>query len=178
MTPDTPAIPDMPHRPRRTAAQRGFTLLEMLLTIVIMMIAASMVVPMFGTSDSVYVSAGVALMVADLDYAQATAINDPTDDVAVHFDTVAGRWWLTPAADPATTLTMSNGEPYDTTMGVGRADLAIDVTIALSGVVGNEFSYDAYGRLSQTDNAVITLARGSSRAVITIDAEMGFLTAQ
>lgn len=161
-------------RPRRAA----FTLIEMLITVIVMMIAASMVVPMFGTSDSAYVSAGAAIMIADLDFAQATAINDPSDDVTIHFDTAASRWWLTPAGDPGTTLTMSNSDPYDTTMGVGRADLAIDVTIALSGVTGDEFSYDAYGRLSQTDDAVITLARGDSRTVITIDAEMGFLTAE
>ncbi len=176
MTLNTPTIADMPHR-RTGAARRGFTLIEMLVTIVVMMIAASMVVPMFGTSDSAYVSAGAAIMISDLDYAQAAAINDPTDDVTVHFDTLAGRWWLTPAGDPATTLTMSNGDPYDTTMGIGRADLAIDVAIALAGVTGDAFSYDAYGRLSQADNAVITLSRGSSQTVITIDAEMGFLTA-
>jgi len=73
---------------------------------------------------------------------------------------------------------MSSGEPYDTTMGIGRADLAIDVAIALSGITADTFSYDAYGRLSQTDDAVITLSRGESRTVITIDAEMGFLAAQ
>lgn len=164
--------------PHPDVSPRGFTLIEMLLTVVIMLIAASMVVPMFGTSDSAYVSAGASLMVADLDFAQATAINDPSDDVAIHFDTAAGRWWLTPAGDPGTTLQMSSGDPYDTTMGLGRADLAIDVTIALSGIVSDEFTYDAFGRLGQTENAIITLARGDSQIVITIDAEMGFLTAE
>ncbi|MCC6908280.1 MAG: prepilin-type N-terminal cleavage/methylation domain-containing protein [Phycisphaerales bacterium] len=158
--------------------QRGFTLLEVMLTAILMMIAAAMVIPMFGTSDSAYVSAGAALMVSDLDFAQATAINEPTDDVAVHFDTANARWWITPASDPATPFTMTNGDPYDTTMGVGRADLAVDVAIAVSGMVADEFAYDAYGRLSQSTDAVITLSRGTSQTVITIDAELGFLTAQ
>lgn len=179
-TPRTSAAPGPDNRARTSpSGRRGFTLFEMMLTVILMMIAASMVIPMFGSSDSAYVSSGAALMIADLDFAQATAINDPADDVTIHFDTAAARWWLTPASDPATTLTMSNGDPYDTTMGVGRADMAVDVAIALGGgIVGDEFSYDAYGRLSQNDDAIITLSRGSSQTVITIDAEMGFLNAQ
>ncbi len=161
-----------------TAQRRGFTLFEVLLTALLMMIAASMVIPMFGTSDSAYVSAGAALMISDLDFAQATAINEPSDDVAVHFDIANARWWITPASDPGTPFTMTNGDPYDTTMGVGRADLAVDVAIAVSGMVDDEFAYDAYGRLSQSTDAVITLSRGTSQTVITIDAELGFLTAQ
>ncbi len=178
-TPDSLFASTACDEPRAASRRRGFTLFEMMLTVVLMAIAAAMVVPMFGSSDSAYVSNGAAIMIADLDFAQATAINEPSDDVTVHFDTAAARWWLTPASDPGTIFTMSSGDPYDTTMGVGRADMAVDVAIALgAGIVGDEFSYDAYGRLSQSENAVITLSRGTAQVVITIDAEMGFLAAE
>lgn len=161
------------------SARRAFTLFEMLLTTVLIIIAAAMVVPLFGSSDSAYVSAGASVMIADLDFAQATAINDPSDDITVHFEPANARWWITTAGDPGTTLTQSNGDPYDTTMGAGRAEMAVDVTITLGGgITGDAFSYDAFGRLTQDENAIITLARGSSQTVITIDAEMGFLNAQ
>ncbi len=164
--------------PIPVAAPHGFTLLEMLVTVILMAIAAAMMVPMLASNDSSYVSAGVGLIVADLDFAQTTAINDPGDNAVVHFDPAASRWWITKESTPGTILTMTTGEPYDTTMGVGRAETAINVTFSLVYATDNKIVYDAFGRLTQAVNPVITVTSGSASSQITIDAETGFLTAE
>lgn len=167
-----------PPTPIPVPAARGFTLLEMLVTVILIAIAAAMMVPMLASNDSSYVSAGVGLIVADLDFAQATAINDPSDNTVVHFDPTASRWWITKESTPETTLTMTSGEPYDTTMGVGRAETAINVAFSLVYATDNQIVYDAFGRLTQAVNPTITVTSGSASSQITIDAETGFLTAQ
>jgi len=164
--------------PSQSADRRAFTLLEMLVTVILMAIAASMIVPMLASNDSSYVSAGVGLIVADLDFAQSSAINDPSDNIVVHFDSAAGRWWITQESTPETILTMSNGEPYDTTMGVGRAETASNVAFTIADAVNDEIVYDPFGRLVQTVNPTITVTSGSASSQIVIDAETGFLTAQ
>lgn len=167
-----------PLRVVRGRPARAFTLLEILVTIILMAIAAAMMVPMLSSNNSSYVSAAVGLIVADLDFAQSTAINDPSDNVVLHFDPAAGRWWITRESTPGTILTMSSGEPYDTTLGVGRAEMAVNVAFSLADAVNNEIAYDAFGRLTQSVNPTITLTSGSATGVIVIDAETGFLTAQ
>ncbi len=167
-----------PTFPAHAKARTAFTLLEMLVTIILIAIAAAMMVPMLASNDASYVAAGVGLMVADFDFAQSTAISDPSDNVAVHFDAAAGRWWITREGTPDTTLTMSNGEPYDTTMGQGRAEMAFNVAFTLDHVYGNKIVYEAFGRLVQSSSPTITVTSGGASSLIVIDAETGFLTAQ
>jgi len=66
----TPARPSNGHSPRR----RGYTLVEVLITVAILAIAAAMVIPSFGSTDVLRVQAGVRSIVADLTTAQSDAL--------------------------------------------------------------------------------------------------------
>ena len=155
---------------------RGFTLIEMMITVAIMGIAASIIMPALANTDYSVVKAGASLMVGDFDFAQTMAISDPSDMTVVKFDSVNSRWWVAPFTKPNTPYVKPySTETYDTTMGVGRAYLATGVTFTLANVTNNMIAYNAFGQLNQTTNPGVTLIYGSVSATITIDAETGFL---
>jgi len=151
----------------------------MMITVAIMGIAASIILPALSNNESTYVDAGVSLMVGDFDFAQTMAISDPSDMSIVKFDAPNSRWWVAPFSNPDTPYTKAySTETFDTTMGVGRAYLAEGVTFSLSNVTNNFIAYDAFGQLNQTTNPQIIFTYGSATATITIDYETGFLTVQ
>ena len=151
----------------------------MLITAAIIAIAAAMALPLLAVSDFHYVDAGASLMVSDFDFAQTTAISQPSEKALVRFDPLASRWWVAPESAPDTPYTAEyTNEPYDTTMGVGRAEVALDVTFTLVNVTNNTITYDAFGALDQDLSPQIVLARNSATRTITVDADLGFLSVE
>lgn len=162
---------------------RGFTLIELMITVMLMGIAAAMVIPAINSTDSTHLAAGVSLMIADMDFAQTMAINVPAEKVLLRFDPDNARWWVAPQSAPNQPyLHLYTNDPYDTTMGAGRAMSAIGVTftvVDMEKVISDyQIAYDAFGALDQTTNPQIVLTSGDFSSTITIDAEIGFLTAQ
>lgn len=149
-----------------------------MITITVISILAAMVMPMMAVSDKNYVAAGAGLMMSDLDFAQSQAINEPGDQVVVRFDFKAGRWWVAPESTPTVPFTRQySNEPYDTTMGVGRALLAEGVTFSLTNVEPTGITYNAFGQLTQSDTPTIDVTRGEATITITVDVETGFSAA-
>lgn len=62
------------HRTSPARARRGYTLLEMLLVVGLLAIAATLVVPAMGNTDILRVQAAVRTLVADMTFAQADAL--------------------------------------------------------------------------------------------------------
>ena len=58
----------------RVRVHRAYTLVEMLLTVAILAIAATMVIPSMGDSDTLRVQAAIRVIVADLTFAQSDAL--------------------------------------------------------------------------------------------------------
>jgi prepilin-type N-terminal cleavage/methylation domain-containing protein len=58
----------------RSPRRSGYTLVEVLITVAILAIAAAMVIPSFGSTDVLRVQAGVRSIVADLTTAQSDAL--------------------------------------------------------------------------------------------------------
>lgn len=58
----------------KTGLQRGFSMVEILVVIVIIAIAAMMAVPMFSSAGSVQVKSAANIIAADLEYAKSMAI--------------------------------------------------------------------------------------------------------
>ena len=61
-----------PHHP--SLRRRGYTLIELLITIAVMGLAAAIVVPQFSGTDSMRVQAAVRNIIADITFAQADAL--------------------------------------------------------------------------------------------------------
>lgn len=163
---------------KNTHYPRGFTLIELMLVCILIVIATAMVMPAMNSNDVNFLQAGVNIMISDLDYAQATSINEPSEMVYVCFDPAASRWWVAPESTPDIPYTHQyTNDPYDSTMGVGVAAPAQGVTFSVTNMAGNRIKYDAFGRLTQILDPLIILTCGEYQATITIDTETGFLTA-
>jgi len=159
--------------------RHAFTMVEMMIAVAVMGIAAAIILPALSSDEIVYVDSAVSLMVGDLDFAQTMAISDPSDMTVVKFDAPNKRWWVAPYSTPDTPYTkIYSDEPYDTTLGVGRAYLSADVAFTLNNMTDNFIAYNAFGQLNQTTNPRIIFTYGTASATITIDAETGFLTVQ
>lgn len=84
----------MPCRPRRNSvAHQGFTLIEILVVLVILGIAAAMVVPRITGMGDMQASGAARILLADMQYAQNEAIVTQKD-VTVTFNTGNGSYVL------------------------------------------------------------------------------------
>ncbi len=169
--------------PRRALRARNhraaFTLVEMMITVAVMGIAAAIILPAMSNNDATYADAGSSLLVGDFDFAQTMAISQPDDMTVVIFDAPNARWWVAPASTPDTPYTKSySTETVDTTLGTGNAYIAQDVTFTLTNVTNSTITYNAFGQLDQTTNPEITFSFGDATSTITINAETGFLTVE
>jgi len=147
------------------------------MTVMLMAIATAMVVPTFSEGDSSNVRAATWLLVGELDFAQATAITDPSDQVRVTFDTSASRFWVAYAATPMDPiLAPYTDAPHDVSFGVGAGEPASGVSIALAGIDVSYIEYDAFGRITSSTPPRITLSRSDAAMTVTLSTDTGFLT--
>jgi len=81
-------------RPAKSgAAERGFTLAEILIVIVIMAVAAMMAVPMLSSAGRIQAQAAADMIASDLEYAKSLAISKGQTFFVV-FDKDTDRYWI------------------------------------------------------------------------------------
>ncbi|MBT3202011.1 MAG: hypothetical protein HN350_19085 [Phycisphaerales bacterium] len=78
---------------RRRVVAAGFTLAEVLIMVMVIIIAGSIVIPYLGSSNYSVARAGARRMASDLQYAQETAISTQKD-ITVTFDLDNETYWL------------------------------------------------------------------------------------
>ena len=69
----------------RSCDSGGFTMVEIIMVVVILAIAAMMAIPMFSSAGSIQVGSAANMLAADLEYAKSTAITEG-QDFSVIFD--------------------------------------------------------------------------------------------
>lgn len=153
------------------ASRSGFTLVEMVVVLLVLMIAAAMTVPSFGQSDDARLRSAARLLAADLDYARIDSITHGEDPRLVVFDTDEHQYHIAAQSDPDTPLTnTTTRQNYLTRFGDGRAAALDRVEIEDHDLDGdNELAFGIYGQLDQNDPATITLAAGQKKLTLTVD---------
>ena len=73
--------------------KRGFTMLEVLIVVVILSIAAFVVIPMVGSAASMQIRSASDMISADIEYAKSMAISRG-QSYSVVFDTTNERYWI------------------------------------------------------------------------------------
>lgn len=170
---DRSGVQDVPCRQRGRAA--GFTLVELLIVVLIVAVAAGLTVPLLAETSTTRLRSAAELLAADLGFAQVASITHGDDRRVVVFDTARNRYHIATASAPdAPLVNPADGKAYRTTFGNGRAHGLAGVSLVSAAVGGDAtLGFGLYGELDQTQDATIALRDGGRRITLSVDAVSG-----
>jgi prepilin-type N-terminal cleavage/methylation domain-containing protein len=163
---------------RRVPADAGFTLFEMLVTVAILAIVAAATLPALSDDTRLRLMAASALVSSDIELAQTMTIARPQEAAVIRFDAEANTYWIALVADPETPIIREeSGEPYQVTIGVGRASSADGVNMALIDLSADALEFNSQGGLANfTSTPTIELRLGTQRIRLTVSPTTGSIT--
>lgn len=135
-------------------ARRGYTLIEVLVVVTVLGIAASMVIPSFGGSDGMRVQAAVRTVVSDITFAQSDALAFQSGR-AVVFHPGEGKYAVVEVRGSA--IDESTDMIYDQRLQAGRYGNVRIASTSLGGADADTLIFDEMG-------APVTDAGGSTPA--------------
>jgi len=157
-----------------TTHRRGFTFLELLVSLGIMAMLVALAAPMFGSNEALQLDITKRLLVSDLEYAQVLAIANPETEVALIVDEDGSGWSIATLNSPSVPLTnTSTGEPLVTTLGSNAAASATNVQLTCN-TENNAVAFDQNGGLIDfAQSAQLYLQCGETVLVVEISPTTG-----
>lgn len=161
-------------RRRPCGTKSGFTLVELLLMVVVLGVAAGISLTLLETTGSKTEAAARVLM-ADLAYAQAEAVARPDVGCLIRLLPNGKRYWLArPAASNTALVNPITKRDY-------QVDFGEDAYASLDGVAisayqlggDNMLQFNAYGGLDQVNDAVFIIGVGSNTVGVAVQAITG-----
>ena len=166
------------HQRRTGFLTGGFTLIEILVVVVILGIAAAIVVPAIGSRSDLKATSAARMIMADLIYAQNRSISQQKKHY-VRFDKAAQTYEVLEQVSPSAVLIKHpvNADNFVVKLGSGGAKPIRDVTIDTAAFDGKTILvYDAATNTDSPMNAgKVTLACGTLKLTITIEPFSGEL---
>lgn len=155
--------------------RKALTLVEMLIVITLIAIAASLAVPLLGDTAGTRLQSAARLLVADLAFAQIESITHADDPCCVAFDQASGSYTVARSSTPATPITNpGTNQPYVTQFGIGRASELSGVSIQGYSLDGdNVLAFGMFGETDQATSATITLEANGQSLTVQIDPVSG-----
>jgi len=161
-------------------SRKGFTLVEVIIVVVILSIAAMMAIPMMSSAGSVQIRSAADAIAADLEYAKSMAISHQ-QNYGVVFDTIADSYKVVEYndvtyKDDIQGHPVKRGFPYTINF---RSDSRLNkvdlVTANFDGGSANKIYFDYLGSpLGNGGN--ITLQADGSIVIITVEPVTGFIS--
>ena len=157
--------------------RKGFTTIELVMTVAILALLATLILPMALQADAGRAQATARLLASDLEHAQVLALTRPDVRVALRIDDDGGGWSIVDADDPATALTDAidenhAGRTLRVRCGEGRASLADSVIVSPTGAM---VIFTSLGGLEAQVPAMQT-TMGEHQTSLVVDPDTGFAT--
>jgi general secretion pathway protein H len=141
----------MRSRSRKTENLRAFTILELLVVIVILAIAAAVVIPTMSSTQDVKATSAARIIAADIEYAQSMAITHQ-EQVTVTFSPVGESYSLSNASGPL--VHPMTKDAYTVDFGTKNGFENLDVVSASFGGTA-AVTFDELGAPDNAGNATI-----------------------
>jgi prepilin-type N-terminal cleavage/methylation domain-containing protein len=156
----------------------GFTLIEVLVTLVCLAIAAAVVLPTVSDNSGDRLRGAAQMLAADLEYAQSESMSHGADPRLFIVDADKLGYRITTTSAPAVPITNKVGnDSYITRFGTGRASPLVNVKVGAYSLGGdNRLGFASLGQLDQATPATIQLLCGSRSITLTIDPTTGEVT--
>ncbi len=148
--------------PSRRRGQPGFTLIDLMVTITVIVIVAMLVVPALEDDHRLRLIAASRMVASDIELAQVMTIANPQSPTVVRFQPGAAEYWLASQATPDDPIQLADGVDYRVLFGQGKAMQAQGVTVAVTNLAAATLEFNAQGGLEDlTSEPEVTLTLGS-----------------
>ncbi|HPS54948.1 MAG TPA: GspH/FimT family pseudopilin [Sedimentisphaerales bacterium] len=159
-------------RASKDVKPNGFTLIEMIVVIVILSIAAAMVVPMMSSADDVQLRSGANKLAADLEYAKSMAISRGQQYTVV-FDEAAESYQIEDSSGAIIDHPIRKGSAYKEQFG-GTSGLK---KVGISDADFNDTDMVTFDSIGSPDNGgTVTLIAGGRTINVNVEAVTGYIS--
>jgi prepilin-type N-terminal cleavage/methylation domain-containing protein len=147
-------------QPAETREHRGFTLIDLLVTMTVLVVLAGVILPRIQDDARLRLIGASRMLASDIELAQLMTIANPQEPTVLRLQAGTGEYWLAPASTPDTPIDRS-GVPggYRVIFGQGDARHAAGVTIATVDIPNDTLIFNAQGGIADltTEPAVIVM---------------------
>lgn len=148
---------------------RAFTLIDLLLTVVVIGVVAAAAVPALTPEEHLRLQSAAIVLTADLEYAQSATIAEPADPTVIRLREDGLGYWLALESEPDTPIAIpGSGEPYELTFGEGRGAQLGGVFIGLGTDDPTTLTFDPFGRLNGGADVSVRLTNLSGDLIVRI----------
>lgn len=158
--------------PPSRSFRRGFTLVEMLVVLLILSIAAALVVPQALRTSSLAAQSAARLVMADLEYAQNQAIVTQSP-VTVSFDLLGNSYTVSNASGPLVHPITKKDYVVDLDSRRGLEGVALE-TVSFNGAL--DVTFDSLG--APDNDGTIVLSAGAHAYRVTVAPVSGRVTVE
>jgi prepilin-type N-terminal cleavage/methylation domain-containing protein len=152
----------------------GFTVIELLIVVVILAIAALTAIPMMSSASSMQIRSATNLVMADLEYAKSMAITRG-QNYSVVFDPSADSYQIKDQDDNVISHPVKKGFDYIVSFPNDSRLNRVDVT----NVDFNTTQRVQFDCLGSPDNGgTVSLQAGNTTATITVEPVTGYISSQ
>jgi prepilin-type N-terminal cleavage/methylation domain-containing protein len=152
---------------------RGFTVVELLIVVVILAIAALTAVPMMSSASSMQIRSATSLIMADLEYAKSMAISRG-QDYSVRFNVAADSYQIEDQGGTVIQHPVKKGFDYVVSFSNDSRLNRIDVTnVTFSDAT---VTFNCLG--SPDSGGTVSLQAGNTTATVTVEPVTGYISSQ